>query len=233
VFPVNERREADFGAYQVMLGGWVSAARAGGWRAALQGLARDLIPHGTPDAPTGSAPGRPFAVLAQHLLHDLQRDLEPSTNTLDRLAPGAERDPLLWPTLLASVGVVLPEHQAQSAEVAPLLRALRAHLPALDADADLNDLLTDYVINALRGHYLFAGLSLLSGAGLVAMALLGARHTAAWMCARYGLPLDAATLNESVIFWHLLALDERPLRAHLLLRAVAGVESLVLLGQAQ
>lgn len=228
VFPLNEQTQAiDYDAYLALRAGWVAAARAHGWRAGFAAAASDLLP--TIDAPPAAAPGRPFVVLAQHLLHDLRRDLEPSSHTLDRLIPDAERDPLLWPTLLAAVGVVLPEHQPLAPSIAPLLQALRAALPTLDADPDLSALIDNYFLNTLLGDYPFSGLSILSGVGLIGFATLGARLTAAWMAARHGLPLDPPTLNESLIFWHMLLFDERPLRAHLLLRAISGLESLVLL----
>lgn len=224
IFPLNETKTLDYGQFLDLQRRWIDVTRAQGWRQGLLTIGADLMPQ-----PTRAAPQRPFAVLAQHLLADLNQDIEPTSNTLDRLIDGAERDPLLWPTLLASVGVVLPEHQGLAEQVGPLLKGLRERLPALEAP-DTEAQYRDYLVHVLVGQYLFCGLSALSGAGLVGLVLLGARHTAAWMGARYSLEVGPEVVNEALIFWHMLVFDERPLRAHLLLRAISGLETLPAVG---
>lgn len=113
--------------------------------------------------------------------------------------------------------------------VAELERTVRAELrcaehAGLPIPTEHDRVVGEYVANVLAGKFLFRGLSMASGVGLLGLVVHLARRTAALVADQYGRDVTKMLLNESLILWHQRLLADGPLRPWLLLRHVVDLE---------
>jgi hypothetical protein len=119
--------------------------------------------------------------------------------------------------------------EPEIAVVPHLERTVRAQLQGMERAAlpiptEHQRIANEYVANVVAGKFLFRGLSIGSGLGLLGLVLHLAESTAALLASAYGREVTGILLHESLIFWHQRLLADGPLRPWLLLRHVEDLE---------
>lgn len=124
-----------------------------------------------------------------------------------------------WPERRTAGTVLIDPLRAPSplppAAAPPASAPCAAALTRLRTAADTRAVLARYALDALCGQYLLHAETLLAGVGLVTVVTACALASAAWAHVARGRPLDAATLNEALVLWHLQVFGHAALRVDL------------------
>lgn len=243
VFPLVGETSIEYDDYLDLEGRWLEAAGHGGWRALLAAMRADLVEAA--DDPDESLPrDRLRRVLLTLVARchgesietskgpalgqpSLRATAERSRQVFARLLPGdASTDLFMLHVLLLQLEVVSPLGPKDYSELFRRSHQVRQVERVMESDV-VDPLLTEYAVNLVAGKYLFQGLSIASGAGLLVLVLLGARFSAAYASVVADGPVDAERMNEALIAWHLMLFNRPALRARLLVARGDELERLI------
>lgn len=215
VFPARGEQWTDYATQLSVEARWMEAIRSHGWREALS-VVMGQTHHLPSDEPRA-------ALLTLVRMIALGSDRIGATHSLDRIRPGTESDPTLVPTLAMFQEAMRAEDHPARERLASILEPMLETLDALSAHDTQMD---TYLCDAIAGKYLFSGLSITSGLGLVVLVVVLARRTAAWMVGVHGCTLDDKLVNACLIHWHIALFNEMQLRRFLLVRCTEELERL-------